>query len=282
MHYRSGMKNDQYSWKSFDGLPMFAQTWTPPATPKAVIALVHGVGDHSGRFPWLVEAFTAAGYAISAFDLRGHGKSGGPRVHAPTYESLLRDIDRHLENTRERFPGLPLVLYGHSFGGAQVLCYVLKRSPRLPAVVASSPGLASGVRQPAVKVLMGRVLSLIAPTLRIPLGSPDSSLSHDPGWIETSLHDPMFFKTLSARIGIEQLDTNAWILAQPAFPLPLLIMQGTADQHVDPSVNISFAGRVRGDVTLKTWDGLGHELHNEVKRDEVLTYALQWLGAHIR
>jgi alpha-beta hydrolase superfamily lysophospholipase len=274
------MKNEQYSWKSFDGLPMFAQTWEPPDKPKAVIALVHGVGDHSGRFPRLVEMFTAAGYAVSGFDQRGHGKSGGPRVHAPAYEFLLRDIDRHLDNTRERFPGLPLVLYGHSFGGAQALCYVLKRNPRLSAVVASSPGLASGVRQPAVKVLMGRVLSRIAPTLRIPLGSPMSSLSHDPAWIETSVHDPMFFETLSARIGIEQLDTNEWILAQPAFPLPLLIMQGTADQHVDPSVTISFAKRVRGDVTLKVWDGLGHELHNEVKRDEILRYALQWLDAH--
>jgi alpha-beta hydrolase superfamily lysophospholipase len=274
------MKNEQYSWKSFDGLPMFAQTWEPGGKPRAVVALVHGVGDHSGRFPRLVEAFTAAGYAISAFDLRGHGKSGGPRVHAPNYESLLRDIDRHLQNTHERFAGLPVVLYGHSFGGAQVLCYVLKRNPRLSSVVASSPGLASGVRQPAAKVLMGRILSRIAPTLRIPLGSPVSSLSHDPAWVDASLHDPMFFETLSARIGMEQLDTNTWILAQPAFPLPLLIMQGTADQHVDPSVTTAFARRLRGDVTLKVWDGLGHELHNEVNRDEVLAYALQWLDAH--
>ena len=276
------MKNEQYSWKTFDGLTIFAQTWTPDAKPRAVIALVHGLGDHSGRFPRLVEAFTAAGYAISAFDQRGHGKSGGPRVHAPSYESLLRDIDRHLENSRERFPGIPVVLYGHSFGGAETLCFVLKRSPRLAAVVASSPGLASGVHQPAAKVFMGRMLSRIAPTLRIPLGSPLESLSHDPAWIESSERDPMFWETLSARVAIEQLDTNAWIVQQSSFPLPLLIMQGTADQHVDSAVNIAFAKRLQGNVTLKVWEGLGHELHNETKRDEVLQFARTWLDGHSR
>jgi alpha-beta hydrolase superfamily lysophospholipase len=274
------MKHAEHSWKTFDGLTVFAQTWQPEAQPKAAIAFVHGIGDHSGRFPWLVEALTAAGYAISAFDQRGHGKTSGPRVHASSYESLLRDIDRHLDHTREQFPGVPLVLYGHSFGGAQTLCYVMKRRPRLSAVVASSPGLASGVRQPAAKVLAGRLLSRIAPTFRIPLGSPMSGLSHDPDWIASTERDPLYWKTLSARIAMEQLDANEWILAQTSFPLPLLIMQGTGDRHVDPEVNMAFARRLAGDVTLKVWDGLGHELHNELKRDEVLQYVRTWLDGH--
>jgi alpha-beta hydrolase superfamily lysophospholipase len=274
------MKNGQHSWKTFDGLQVFAQTWEPEAGAKAVIALVHGLGDHSGRFPWLVEALTAAGYAVSAFDQRGHGKTEGPRVHAAAYEHLLRDIDQHLERTREKFPGIPLVLYGHSFGGAETLCYVLKRSPRLAAVVVTGPGLASGVRQSAAKIFAGRLLSRIAPTLRIPLGSPLSSLSHDPAWIEATERDPLFRTTLSARIGIEQLRANQWILEQTAFPLPLLIMQGTADQHVDPEVNIEFARRLAGEVTLKVWEGLGHELHNELNRKEVLQFVCAWLDAH--
>jgi alpha-beta hydrolase superfamily lysophospholipase len=272
----------EYSWKTFDELQVFAQTWLPEGAPKAVVALLHGVGDHSGRFPTLVQVLTSAGYAISAFDQRGHGKTEGPRVHAPSYESLLRDIDRHLENTRERFPGVPLILYGHSFGGAQALCYVLKRNPRLVSVVASSPGLASGVRQPAAKILAGRLLSRIAPTLHIPLGSPLSGLSHDPEWISSTERDPMHSMTLSARIAIEQLDTNRWILSQTSFPLPLLIMQGTEDTHVDSKVNADFAGHLAGDVTLKLWEGLGHELHNELKRDEVLGYLRTWLDAHAK
>ena len=279
------MKHEEYGWTTFDGLSIHARTWKPQGTARAVIALIHGLGDHTGRYPWLVEALTGAGYAISAFDRRGEGKSGGPRAHTPSYEALLRDIDTHLANTRERFPGIPLVMYGHSFGGAQTLCYVMKRSPRLAAVVASSPGLASGVRQPALKVAAGRLLAKVAPRMHIPLGSPLSSISHDPAWLEATKADPYFIQTLSARIAIEQLNTNAWILAQASFPaVPLLIMQGTADQHVDPKVNIEFAGRLKGDVTLKVWEGLGHELHNEVEasRAEVLAFVKGWIDKHVR
>jgi alpha-beta hydrolase superfamily lysophospholipase len=276
------MKHFEYSWKTHDGLLVFAQTWQPQGEPKAVVALVHGLGDHSGRLPWLVESLTDAGYAVSAYDQRGHGRTEGPRVHASAYESLLLDIDRHLQATRERFPAIPLVLYGHSFGGAQALCYVLKRRPRLACVVASSPGLASGIHQPAAKILVGRLLSRIAPTLHIPLGSPLSSLSHDPEWIATTERDPLFSVTLSARLAIEQLTTNEWILSQTEFPLPLLIMQGSADRHVDPEVIAAFARRLGGEVTFKLWEGLGHELHNELKRSDVLAYVRAWLDAHAK
>jgi alpha-beta hydrolase superfamily lysophospholipase len=275
------MNHLEHSWTTHDGLVVFAQTWQPTAAPKAVIALVHGLGDHSGRFPWLVESLTGAGYAVSAYDQRGHGRTEGPRVHAPSYESLLLDIDRHLEATRERFPAIPLALYGHSFGGAQALCYVLKRRPRLACVVASSPGLASGIHQPAVKILAGRVLSRIAPTLHIPLGSPLAGLSHDPEWIAATQRDPLFSATLSARLAIEQLATNEWILSQTEFPLPLLIMQGSADRHVDPKAIAAFARRLKGDVTFKPWEVLGHELHNELKRSDVLAYVRAWLDAHV-
>jgi len=275
------MKHTEYSWKTLDGLAVFARTWEPEGAPKAAVALVHGVGDHSGRFPWLVEAFASAGYAVSAFDQRGHGRTEGPRVHAASYESLLRDLERHVENTRERFPGIPLFVYGHSFGAAEALCYVLQQRPRIAGVVASSPGLASGVRQPPVKILAGRLLSRLVPRLHIPLGSPMSTLSHDSDWLASTRQDPMFFGTLSARIAMEMMRANQWIISRPGFPLPLLIMQGTADRYVDPEVNIAFARRMTGDVTLKVWEGLGHELHNELRRDEVLRCALTWLDAHL-
>jgi alpha-beta hydrolase superfamily lysophospholipase len=107
-----------------------------------------------------------------------------------------------------------------------------------------------------------------------------SGLSHDPDWIAATEHDPLYYTTLSARIAMDQMSTNEWILAQAGFPLPLLIMQGTADRHVNAEVNIAFARRLSGDVTLKVWEGLGHELHNELKKDEVLQYVRTWLDAH--
>jgi alpha-beta hydrolase superfamily lysophospholipase len=276
------MKHQVYSWRTKDGMDLFAQSWAPEARPKAVFALLHGLGDHSGRYPRLVELLPAAGYAVTAYDMRGHGKSGGPRVHAPSYDVLMDDLDRHLADTRGRFPGLPVFLYGHSFGGAQVLSYALKRAPAgLRGIIATSPGLGSGVRQGAMKIFMAQILSRIVPTVRIPLGSPSESLSHDPAWVKTSDEDPLFEYTFSVRLGMEMLAANEWVLGHTSFPLPLLVMQGTEDSHVDAKMNIAFAQRLSGEVTLKVWEGFGHELHNEIEKDTVIEYMRQWLDAHL-
>ena len=137
------------------------------------------------------------------------------------------------------------------------------------------------MRQSRTKVFVGRILSRITPTLRLRLGSPVESLSTDAAWVETSLKDPHFYKTLSARIAIEQLKANEWILTQSEFPLPLLIQQGTADRYVDPEVNIAFARRLQGNVTLKVWEGLAHELHNERIQREVMAFVCGWLEERI-
>lgn len=276
------MKHEEYSWTTFDGITGYAQSWAPEGKPRAAIALVHGLGDHSGRYPRAVELLTSADYAISSFDQRGHGRTGGPRVHAPSYEALLQDIDQHLERTRERFPGIPLFLYGHSFGGAQVLCYALKRKPALAGVIASSPGTASGVRQPVSKIILVKLLSAITPLYHVPLGSPAGGLSHDTAWLQATKNDPLYYDGLSVRLAAEQVRTNEWILRQTSFPLPLLIMQGTEDAYVDAQINIGFARRLSGEVTLKVWEGFRHELHNEVRKDEVIRFMQEWLDAHAR
>jgi alpha-beta hydrolase superfamily lysophospholipase len=276
------MRHVEHSWATFDGIPVYAQWWAPEGPARAAIALVHGLGDHSGRYPRLVEKLVAAGFAISGFDERGHGKSGGPRVHTPSYEALMKDIDRHLEKTRQLFPGLPLFIYGHSHGGSQVLSYVLDRKPQVAGTVASSPGLGSGVPQPPLKIAAARLLSRLAPTMRIPLGSPGGALSNDQAWLDATTADPLFQEGLSVRLAAEMLKAGSWVRSHTTFPTPLLIMQGTNDLHVDAQMNIAFAKSLPGDVTLKVWEGMRHELHNDTIRDEVIDFARQWLEAHLR
>jgi alpha-beta hydrolase superfamily lysophospholipase len=196
--------------------------------------------------------------------------------------ALMKDIDAHLEQTRARFPGIPLILYGHSFGGEQVLYYGLDRKPRLSGVIATSPLLGSGIPQPAAKVLMAKVLSRLVPRLTLPHGTPPSSLSHDTAWVESSLRDPLFSKALSVRTAAEVLRGSAWIRSHHSFPVPLLIEQGTEDLYVSPSMTIEFARGLSGDVTLKVWEGLAHELHNETRKDEVIDTIIAWIDAHIR
>ncbi len=276
------MRHEEHSWTTFDGIPVYAQSWAPDGPLRAAIALVHGLGDHSGRYPRVVELLTSAGFAINGFDERGHGRTGGPRVHAPSYQALMADIDRHIEKTRERFPGVPLFLYGHSFGGAQVLYYGLDRSPALAGVIASSPGLGSGVPQPPLKIAAAKVLSRLVPAMRIPLGSPTGAISYDPAWLQATASDPLFQEGLSVRLGAEMIRAGDWIRGHTRFPTPLLIMQGTDDLHVDASMNIAFAKSLPGDVTTKVWEGMRHELHNELRRDEVIAFMRQWIEAHLR
>ncbi len=271
------MKRVEYCWRTFDGISIFAQSWAPEDTARAAVALVHGVGEHSGRYPHLVERLPAAGYAISAFDQRGHGRSGGPRVHAPSFEAVMRDIDRHIQNTKKRFPGLPVFLYGHSMAGAQVLYYALRRSPVLAGVVASSPALAPGTPLSPLKIAGGRFLAKVLPTIIISTQIPWESISRDPAVVEAARTDPLFKEGISVRLGAELLDAGEWIRRQSRFPVPLLLMQGTDDQHVDAKKTIELGGRLEGDVLLKVWMGGRHELHNDIDKDAVIDFVLEWL-----
>lgn len=274
------MKHEEYSGKSFDGIEVFAQSWSPEGAARAAVALVHGQGDHSGRYPRLVERLVSGGVAVYATDSRGHGRTGGPRAYAPSIEALMKDIDALLDRTRARFPGVPLFLYGHSFGGEQVLHYGLERKPRLNGVIASSPLMGFGIRQAAAKIVAVKMLSRIVPKLTFPMGVPPRSLSHDTSWVDSSLRDPLFQTVVSARTAILMLRASEWIRTHTSFPVPLLIEQGTDDQYVSSSMTIDFARSLTGDATLRIWEGLGHELHNEVKKDEVIDTIVEWMNRH--
>lgn len=111
------MKWAEWGWESNDGLKMYAQSWEPEESPKAVVCLVHGLGEHSGRYAHVGKASTEAGFALAAFDLRGHGKSGGPRGHTPSFDAFMNDIEGFQKQLDKRFSNLPRFLYGHSLGG---------------------------------------------------------------------------------------------------------------------------------------------------------------------
>ena len=180
----------------------------------------------------------------------------------------MGDVERHIEQTRQRFPGLPVFLYGHSLGGEQVLYYVLRRSPSLAGVIATSPLLAPGTPLSPLKVAGAKLLARLVPTKIITTEVPWDSLSRDAAVIEWTKNDPLFQEGVSARLGAELLKAGEWIRRQDAFPLPLLLLQGTDDHHVSPQKTIEFAKKLAGDVTLEVFEGGRHELHNDLDRGE--------------
>jgi len=265
------MKTFESGFESGDGIQFFIRGWEPEHAPRAVIALVHGLGEHTGRYHHVGEAFTKTGYALMGLDLRGHGRSGGIRGHTPSMEAYMLDIDSLIERARVRYPNLPVFLYGHSLGGILTLNYCLRRKPDLKGVIVTSPALHSSLENQPVKVMLAKVLGTLMPTVTLSNGLDPATLSHDREVVEAYAKDPLVHDKASLGWGKTMLQANRWALEHASeFPLPLLLMHGKADMLAFPSSSMEFAAGLKDKCTLVLWDDLYHETHNELRKAEVL------------
>jgi alpha-beta hydrolase superfamily lysophospholipase len=276
------MNHFEYSWTTGDGMRLYGQGWSPVGDTRAVISLVHGLGEHSGRYTYVADKLTRAGFAVIAFDMRGHGRSEGPRGHAASYDLILDDIAHLLKEAGERFPRIPRFLYGHSLGGNLVITYALRRQPQIAGVIATSPGLAPGEPVPAWKMTMARLLYQTIPTMSLANGLDQSNLSHDPAIIQAYQADPLVHDRISARLGMDMIEAGQYALQHARdLHLPILLIQGSADHIVSPEMTKKFASQVHGDCTLKMCEGYYHETHNEPTKDRVILLIIEWLGKHV-
>ena len=280
------MKTFEDRWEGKDGISFFAQGWEPENTaPRALVALVHGLGEHSGRYAHIGSILTQAGYALVGFDLRGHGRSGGERGHALSLEAYMQDIREFLGRMKTRYPDLPQVLYGHSLGGLLALAYAIQQGAPLKGVIATGPALRSSLQEQKAKVAMVRLLGSLLPTLTVQSGLDAATISRDAKVVETYRNDPLVHYSTSLGFGKAALSAIDLCFARAnEFPVPLLIMHGQEDQIAYSSGSEGFAGIVRAagrDVTLKLWEGLYHEVHNEPEKEEVVQYMIAWLDRHV-
>ncbi len=268
----------EFRLQSTDGLKLFGQGWQPGGDSLGVVCLVHGLGEHSGRYAHLAEALNRAGYALISFDLRGHGKSDGRRGHIRSTEAFFGDIDLLLEFARDRYPGKKLVLYGHSLGG-MVVNYVISRRPDLAGVVATSPNFRLGFEPPPIKIALGRMMNNIWPTFTQASGLETQALSRDPEVVRRYEEDPLVHDRVTARMYMSGIrEASSWALEHAAdFPLPLLLTHGSADRITSVEGSKEFAAKAGDNVTLKVWDGLYHELHNEPEQGQVFEMVIDWL-----
>lgn len=279
------MEHQEGTLHGAGGLDLYYQAWHPADTPRATVAVVHGILEHSGRYGNLVDHLVPHGYALYSFDLRGHGKSGGLRGHMTRWTEIQEDVGRFLRFVRGKEPDRPLFLLGHSLGGLIVLNYVLHhpQTDRLAGVIASSPALAVGYSQGMQ--MMSKVLSTITPRLTIP--DPPltaNSISRDPAVVEAYVNDPLRLRGATARFGAETLAALRWTAEHAAdFPdLPLLIIHGEADKLVPPVGGRRFFEAVRApDKTYISYPGGYHESFNDTHRARALADVEGWLKRHL-
>jgi len=265
-----------------EGLRFFGQGWEPDVQSKAIVALVHGHGEHIGRYAHVGRALTESGYALAAYDLRGHGKSAGPRGHIPSYDALMNDISAFLSLLREKYPNSPLFLYGHSMGGNQVINYALRRQPKVNGVIATGPWLKLSFQPPPSQVALGRMMNSIFPSFTQATGLDTKGLSHDAEVVRLYDNDPLNHDKISARLFVSMYESGLWALDHAAeFSLPLLLMHGSADPITSAAASRQFADKAGNNVTLRIWDNLYHEVHNEPEQAQVFKVMVEWLDKRL-
>jgi alpha-beta hydrolase superfamily lysophospholipase len=269
----------EWNWNTTDGLKMYSKAWLPAQKAKGVICLIHGLGEHIGRYQPDGEALTEAGYVLAGFDQRGFGKSGGRRGHTPSLEAYFKDIDLFLSDIAQRFPDQPRFLYGHSMGGILVLSYTPIRMPAIAGVIATGPGLKTSIQEQKLKVIMSKIMGSVLPTLSFKSGLDVKMLSRDPLIAEECINDPLVHFIITTGLGKSLLEAIDLAFKNAVrFPLPLLIMHGTNDEIAYPSSSITFAELAPKEmVTLKLWEGFKHELHNDPQKAEVFKVMINWL-----
>jgi len=276
------MSSATFTWQNARGFILSAQDWRPANPPRGVVSLVHGLGEHIGRYQHVADALNAAGFGLVGVDLPGFGRSEGPRGHS-SYDEIAGVIDCLLSETASRYRNIPHFLYGHSMGGGIVLYYTLLRRPPLKGVVATSPGLEPGTPVPAGKIRLAKVMSRVLPSFTMDNGLDVDNLSHDTAVIRTYKEDSLVHPRVSVCLGSDLLTKGAWILENaPQFPLPLLLVQGSGDHVVSPQATAAFARAVPQNLlTYKVWEGQFHETHNEPEKQQVLQYMIDWLTARL-
>lgn len=267
--------------RTADGIDLRLLRW-PATDPWAALLVVHGLGEHAGRYAPMAARMAAAGIDVHAYDHRGFGASGGPRAYVHRWADLHDDLAARLTGVRATAPGLPLVLFAHSMGGLIALGYVLDPTRPLPdRLVLSAPGIDSTIAgwKRAIAPLVGRVV----PRLRLPNGFAPNALSRDPAVDEAFAADRLTQTSSTARLGVEgfaeQRRVRRALRDGAALPIPTYVLHG-ADDAVVP-VAASAVLEAAPNVTRRVYRGLRHETHNEPEGPAVVDDTIAWLRASL-
>jgi len=264
--------------RSLDGMQLTTSEWTPKSKPDALICLVHGLGEHSHRYSHWADFFTQENMAFFSFDLRGHGRSQGKRGEVSNYNDLMDDISVFLEKGRSRFPDSPQFLYGHSLGGNLVANYALRFQPELEGIILTGPMFRLTFDPPPWKENSAKLIYKLWPSFSVSNKLDVKALSHDPQVVFDYKNDPLVHDRLSIRLGIDLIQSGLWALENAdKLSNSMLLMHGGADKITDPEASRQFAAHAGELCTLKIWEGLYHEIHNEPEKEQVFSFLFNWI-----
>jgi alpha-beta hydrolase superfamily lysophospholipase len=242
------------------------------------MVLVHGLGEHIGRYNHLASRYHQHQMAVVGFDLPGHGKTPGQRGHAANLDALLNSIDAAVEAAISLYPNTPVFLHSQSMGGNLALHYGRRYPQKVRGIIASSPWIGLAFPDPALKVALGRLMRNIWPTLSLPTGLDPRKISRTPEVVAAYQNDPLVHGKISSALGIAILDAaHYWQQYQGPYPVHALLMHGTHDDLTSHNQTQNLAQKMGPETTFHSWPGAYHELHNEPEQADVFQYGLAWI-----
>ncbi len=265
------------------GANIYYQHWQPEGNPQAILFVVHGLAEHSGRYMNLVNYFVPRGYAVYGLDHIGHGKSDGTCVYLERFSDFIGPLKTYFDLIQGWHPGKPVFLVGHSMGGLIGSVYLLEHQDELKGAVLSAPAVkVSDTISPAT-IMLGKILSGILPKAGL-LALDANAISKDKAVVSAYINDPLVYTgKVTARLAAEMLSAMQRVTSEAAtIRLPILLLQGNADRLVDPGgANMLHEKAGNADKTLKVYEGLYHEIFNEPERERVLKDMEAWLAARV-
>jgi alpha-beta hydrolase superfamily lysophospholipase len=277
------MDHVEGTFKGVRNASIYHQAWLPEGEARAAVLIVHGLGEHSGRYMNVVNALVPRGYAVYALDHLGHGKSEGEREVIERFDDYTNTLTTYLGMVKGWQPGKPVFLLGHSMGGLIATTYLLDHQAEFRGAVISAPAIKVGESVPKATILMGKVLSVIAPKMGV-LALDSSAISRDPEVVRAYVNDPLVFHGKTpARLAAEMLKAMQRVTAEVGtISLPFIVMQGSEDRLVDPGgTRMLYEQAGSKDKTLKIYEGFFHEVCNEPECALVLDDVGDWLDAHV-
>ncbi|MBD2385565.1 alpha/beta hydrolase [Cylindrospermum sp. FACHB-282] len=272
-------------FKGVGGLDLYYQSWIPDIKVRGVLAVVHGLGGHSGRYSNIVEHLLPKQYAIYGVDMRGHGRSPGQRGYINAWAEYREDLRSLFKLIHQQQPEVPVFLLGHSMGGVIVLDYALryaKDAPPLQGVIALAPSIGKVGVSP-LRLFIGKMLSRVWPRFTMNTGLKSIPGSRDEKVVAAIAQDEFKHTLGTARLSTEFFATRDWIYAHAGdWQVPLLILQGGADQVAKPAGSQAFYQKVSyPDKLLIEYPEAYHELHADLNYQEVMTNLGNWLDQHL-
>lgn len=274
------MNHIEGSLKGVRGTNIYYQAWLPEGELKAVLLVVHGLGEHSGRYIDVANYFAPLGYAVYAFDHIGHGRSEGLREYVEHFTDYTDTLAVYCDLVKGWQKGKSIFLLGHSLGGLIASYYLLDHQASFKGAVISGPGIKVSVSP--LTIIIGKILALLAPKMGF-WAVDASGISRDPKEVQAYLDDPLVFHGKTPLRSLDEtLKAQQRVTAEAQeIRLPFIVVQGSADTVVDPGgARILYDGASSADKTIRIYDGLYHDLFHEPERARVLKDVETWLAAH--